>query len=182
MVVALIDQLSAESNGNWLGSAGSFLADLTSKDSASRVTRLMEWSNALDVWRKSPIVGMGFGYPFPEIDIGKVADSLIPELFFMHNSYLNILAKAGLAGLGALLLVSWRAVAAARDLGRRAGADAFDQILGNALVAGLIQISFLSLTMPVLTAGDGAAYFGMLIGMTAAAAAPKPRLARDSLR
>jgi len=179
VVVALVDRLSAESSGDWLGSAGSFLADLTSKDSASRVTRLMEWSNALDVWRQSPIVGMGFGYPYPEIDLGKLADSLIPDLFYMHNSYLNILAKAGIAGLGALLLVTWKAVAAARDLGRREGADAFDQILGNALVAGLIQISVLSLTMPVLTAGDGAAYFGMLVGMTAAAATP--RLARDHL-
>ena len=52
VVVALVDRLSAESSGDWLGSAGSFLADLTSKDSASRVTRLMEWSNALDVWRQ----------------------------------------------------------------------------------------------------------------------------------
>jgi hypothetical protein len=168
-VVAAVDRMSAESSGNWLGGAGSFLMDLTSKDSTSRVTRVIEWSNAIDAWRYSPFVGLGWGYAFPEIDIGKVTDVLVPDLFFMHNSYLNILAKAGLFGLAALVYLTWRAVVVARALGKREGADGFDQILAQALVATIIQTSFLSLTMPVLTAGDGAAFFGMLVGLTAAA-------------
>lgn len=168
-VVAVVDRLSAQSSGNWVASAGDFLLDLTSKDSASRVTRLMEWANALDAWRHSPIVGLGWGYAFPEIDIGKVADSIIPEPFFMHNSYFSILAKTGLFGLAALLYLTWRAIAVARTLANRTGLDPFDGILAPALVATIIQTSFLSLTMPVITAGDGAAFFGMLVGLTAAA-------------
>jgi hypothetical protein len=167
-VVAAIDRLSPASTGNWTASAISFLMDLGSKDSASRITREIEWSHAIDVWEDSPLVGQGFGYSFPQNNFGKVPVEVIPEPFYMHNSYLNILAKVGVFGLAAFLYVLWRIATTAWRRLRDPVSDIHDRIIAVALLSGLASVALLTSTMPVLTAGDPAAYLGMLAGLAAA--------------
>jgi O-antigen ligase len=164
-VVAAVDSLSPESTGNWTTNAITFITDLASKDSTSKVTRELEWVNAYDVWKRSPIVGLGIGYAYPSNVYLNLPDATVPDAFYLHNSYMNILAKCGAAGLGALLYLIWRTVLTLRHIARRPEADLFERIVATALTAAFIQVCMLSLTMPVLTAGDAAAYFGMVIGI-----------------
>jgi hypothetical protein len=167
-VVAAIDRLSPSSSGNWTASAVAFFSDLGSKDSTSRLTREIEWSHALDVWEDSPLVGQGFGYSFPQTNFGKVPVEVIPEPFYMHTSYLNILAKVGGFGLAAFLYMLWRtALSGWRPL-RDPASDEHDRIVAVALLGGLASVALLTITMPVLTAGDPAAYLGLLVGLAAA--------------
>jgi O-antigen ligase len=167
-VVAAIDRLSPSSTGDWTGSAIAFFMDLGSKDSTSRVTREIEWAHAIDIWADSPLVGQGFGYSFPQTNFGKVPAEVIPEAFYMHNSYLNILAKTGAFGLAALLYLLWRTLVGGWTVLHDPTADAHDRIVATALLGGLASVAMLTTTMPVLTAGDPAAYLGMLVGLTAA--------------
>ena len=167
-VVAAVDRLSPASTGNWTGSAVAFLMDLGSKESTSRVTRQIEWAHAIEVWKKSPLVGLGFGYSYPQTEFVRLPDAVVPEAFYMHNSYLNILAKVGLFGLAALLAVMWMTAQSALVALRQQGAQLRDQVVATAVLGGLTSVALLTATMPVLTAGDPAAYLGMLIGMTAA--------------
>jgi len=167
-VVAAVDRLSPESSGNWTGSAITFLQDLGSKDSTSRVTREIEWAHAIDVWKTSPIVGLGFGYAYPQRGLEQIPEEVRPEPFYMHNSYLNILAKSGLAGLLAFLALIWAIGRTAHGILRRPDADTHDRVIATALLAGLIAVALLTTTMPVLTGGDSAAYLGLLAGLTAA--------------
>jgi hypothetical protein len=167
-VVGAIDRLSPSSTSNWTASAIAFFMDLGSKDSTSRVTREIEWAHAIDVWEDSPLVGQGFGYSFPQTSFGKVPTDVIPEAFYMHNSYLNILAKAGAFGLVAFLYLLWRTFVAGWKINHGPLTDTHDRIVATALLSGLASVAMLTSTMPVLTAGDPAAYLGMLVGLTAA--------------
>jgi O-antigen ligase len=167
-VVAAIDRLSPESSGNWTGSAITFLQDLGSKESTSRVTREIEWAHAIDVWKTSPLVGVGFGYAYSQRGLDQVPEEVRPEPFYMHNSYLNILAKSGLAGLLAFLALIWAIARTAHGIVRRPDADTRDRVVATALLAGLIAVALLTTIMPVLTGGDAAAYLGLLAGLTVA--------------
>jgi O-antigen ligase len=61
--------------------------------------RVVRWETTLDVWRDSPVWGVGFGQPIVEdflvmgSEVGGI-NSGMP-----HNSYLMILARTGLIGL-----------------------------------------------------------------------------------
>jgi len=167
-VVAAIDRLSPQSSGDWTGTAIAFLQDLGSKDSTSRLTREVEWGHALDVWKQSPLVGLGFGYAFPQRGLEQIPDEVRPEAFFMHNSYLNILAKTGIVGLLAFLAFIWSVARGAYGVLRRPDVDLDDRALATAIVAAVASVALLTSTVPVLTAGDPAAYLGMLAGLTVA--------------
>ena len=166
-VVIAVDRLSPSTSGNWTAAAMTFLMDLGSQESTSRVTREIEWGHAIDVWKLSPLVGVGFGYSFPQEGILWVP-GLTLDAFYSHNSYLNMLAKVGLFGLAALLFLTWQALRTALGLLRTGDAELQDQILATALIAALASVSVLTSVTPVLTAGDSAAYFGMLIGIVVA--------------
>lgn len=168
VIVAAVDRLSPGSSGNWTASALTFLMDLGSKESTSRVTREIEWGHAIEVWKQSPLVGLGFGYSFPQDNFVKIPVEIIPEPFYMHNSYLNILAKVGIFGLAAFLYLIGRTGISAYLALRHGSAALSERILAAAVLASLASVALLTTTMPVLTAGDPAAYFGVLVGLTAA--------------
>jgi O-antigen ligase len=168
VVVAAIDRLSPQSTGNWTSSAFVFLEDLGSKDSTSRVTREIEWAHALEVWERSPVVGVGFGYAYPQRGLEQIPEEIRPEAFYMHNSYLNIMAKTGLAGLTAFLAWIWSIGRGAHAALRRPDADTHDRVLATAVFAALVAVALLTTTMPVLTGGDSIGYLGVLAGLTVA--------------
>jgi len=167
-VVVAVDRLSPASSGQWTSNAVTFFMDLGSKDSTSRVTRAIEVSHAIDAWKGSPFVGLGFGYAFPPIDYFGFPDATLLDRFYMHNSYLNVLAKVGAFGLAALLYLLFRLFADARGILVCDDGLLADRVLATALAASVVSLAILTSTGPVLTAGDPEAYLGMLVGLTVA--------------
>jgi O-antigen ligase len=79
-------------------------------------TRQILWSSAVELWRTSPIVGIGAGNF--EFDLGMVGH---PEVQTHANSvYLQALSETGLIGLAAMLFLIWTTIATfARRFSRR---------------------------------------------------------------
>jgi O-antigen ligase len=79
-------------------------------------TRHLLWASALELWRTSPIVGIGAGNF--EFDLGMVGH---PEVQTHANSvYLQALSEMGLVGLAAMLFLLWTSIATfARTFSRR---------------------------------------------------------------
>lgn len=79
-------------------------------------TRAILWAAAIDLWRTSPLIGVGAGNF--EFDLGLVGH---PEVHTHANSlYLQALSETGLAGLAATLYLIWSVIATfARSFSRR---------------------------------------------------------------
>jgi O-antigen ligase len=79
-------------------------------------TRAILWTAALDLWRTSPLVGIGAGNF--EFDLGMVGH---PEVHTHANSlYLQALSETGLIGFAATLFMIWTVIATfARSFSRR---------------------------------------------------------------
>jgi O-antigen ligase len=79
-------------------------------------TRAILWTAALDLWRTSPLVGIGAGNF--EFDLGMVGH---PEVRTHANSlYLQALSEMGLIGFAATLFMIWTVIATfARSFSRR---------------------------------------------------------------
>jgi hypothetical protein len=163
-LVVAVDRLSPSSSGAWAANALSFFRSLGGEDTASTAGRRIEWVNALDVWTRSPLIGVGFGYSFPESPYSVPST----DKFYMHNSYLNVLAKCGVLGMCALLAVAVASVRFAVGTIRTPIADVGDRVISTAVAASLIQMLFLSVFSPVITTSDSILFFALLLGTSAA--------------
>jgi O-antigen ligase len=78
-------------------------ASVTGDDNA--YFRLLRWNAAIDLWLRSPFVGMGFGRPIiPEFLIQQSERGLNAGL--PHNSFLTVIARMGIVGI-ALVVLPW---------------------------------------------------------------------------
>jgi O-antigen ligase len=168
LLVVAFDRLSPSSSGRWTSNAISFLMDLGSSQSTSRVTREMEWATAVQSWLRSPLVGVGYGYPYPVVLYGALPAQQLADPFYTHNSFLNVLAKCGAFGFAAFVYLIGRAATTATRLCRRSD-DAADRAFLIGVIAAIVQVAALSLVMPSMTTTDSVMYCGMLIGLVVAA-------------
>jgi O-antigen ligase len=97
------------------------------------------WPRALEYFRLSPLVGMGFG-AFDD-QFGAVVNylgvfsqpigvTIMHSDSHAHNSYLNLLAETGVLGLALMLRFYWKLVAWAIEGARASAADGFCDYTG----------------------------------------------------
>jgi len=140
---AMLHQHDYAGNGffsRYLLAVGSGFAGANSD--ADAAFRLVRWRYTLDLWRQSPLLGIGFGAPL-------LPSWIAPEEFqaglfnggMPHNTFLFVMARMGLVGLG-IIAYAWflglaRAVRAFR-LTRRGD----ELAVANILIAMLVFAAF----------------------------------------
>ena len=169
--VQWLDSLSASSSGHWLSDAiggavgGNILGALTRGDAySSTLGREVEWRNAIRLWLESPFIGNGIGAPFEKTIYSD------PSLaaFFTHNSYLNVLAKTGLAGLTAFAVLIVQVVAVLRRIRRSTEPFGGTQVLAIAMMAYLVSVLIHTFGAATITTTDTVMFLALMIGMTIA--------------
>lgn len=147
-------------------------------DLSSGATRLYLWAVALQLFRGSPIHGVGWGN-FQVLYGAYLDPSLVGESQLgVHNTYLSLLAEAGIPGFVtflALLVLAFRQ--AVRRL--RASPGAFDRALGfavaGAIVALLVEGCF---EFQIAVTQYGVLFWTLLALLTASARWPNATNAR----
>ena len=125
--------------------------------------RREEWSGALDHFKRSPVVGIGFGryndlqHEYTSIGIGEVATKAVVwnDDRHAHNSYLHWLAEGGVLGLG-VMVAFW--ILVARGLKG-------DDPLRDWILTGIVGMAVLSLTEHYAGGGVFLAHLAFLIGV-----------------
>jgi O-antigen ligase len=148
------------SGQDWITLSWNFFLRIGSSDDVSVIGRQIEWTNAITAWLGSPIVGVGLGAPYPVTPLNN--PYLAP--FYLHNSFLNLLAKLGLFGAVAFVAVI---VLTLRELtrGYSLQTDAHMKAITLAAAAALIQILVYSLTSPAITTSDSVMFAAVLLGL-----------------
>jgi len=123
------------------------------------------WARAWDDFKRSPVVGVGFGRfndqhhrEFASVGIGEVVRKadVVNDDYHAHNSYLHWLAEGGVAGL-AVMTAFW--ILAARRL------DSRDKFLREWALAGIVAMAVMSLTEHYAGGGVFLVHLAFLIGV-----------------
>ena len=129
------------------GLYGRVLSGFAGQDTAAGM-RLDEYSTAIEIFRRNPLLGIGFGAA-PSLDLAPGVSSL----------YLTIAETIGLPALLLFLgLVGWLLLRGVRRLPRRSGAPSGGPLIGllaaqvAALTAGLFDHYFASTAFPHMVA------------------------------
>jgi O-antigen ligase len=112
-------------------------------------TRVGEMQNALQVFLKSPILGVGLGYKMPPL-FAVETNLYIPDLYIVHNFYLYVLAKFGLLGVPIFAGFLISAVRLPMKL-YRATASAFEKALCAGVASMVVALLVESFTAPRFT-------------------------------
>lgn len=167
---SIVDRLaSSAQGGGWIIDVRD--AEVTDADFA-KIERLAHWQAALAMWTERPWLGQGPGHFAAAYDRFRLPRWKDP-LGHAHNLYLNLLAEAGLLGLGGYLLfygAAW-ALALRACLRPRAGLEA---ALGLGLVGVLAALGVHSL-LDHLYVHDLAVQLGLGLGLLVAARASGDR-------
>jgi O-antigen ligase len=104
--------------------------------------RLLRWDKVFELWRESPLFGVGFGRPLIPASLLNETETGLFNTGLPHNTYLTVLARVGLFGF-ALIVGAWIAsIVLATKAAKRTtfAGDAF--AAGASLVAMLGYATF----------------------------------------
>ncbi|MHB8509163.1 MAG: O-antigen ligase family protein [Candidatus Dormibacteria bacterium] len=163
VLVGNLTGASATSGQSGTAILTSFLLAGATEGNVSSLARVAEDSHAVSVWQQSPILGVGLGALYPPTTLNN------PDLagFYLHNSYLNILAKMGPIGLAFFLLVVALAVKELIQAGRTCR-PRFGSFVWFAAAGAMVQLALFSVYSPALTTSDSVAVAAILIGLAGA--------------
>lgn len=115
---------------------------------------------------QSPLVGIGYGTPYkPFIRLtGKEED--IALMRYIHNAYIGLWLKLGVAGLATVIWLSWGTMVRGIRESRHLSNEKL-RSLAAALTAGFLVPLMTSMTQPEWLAPLGIAYFALVIGLFA---------------
>jgi O-antigen ligase len=148
--------LSATVGGLWLLGYSSLFQNLTAAvksgttilDDADFQFRLFRWGEALILWLTHPLRGAGFGV---EICTPDPNETGLFNVGMPHNSYLTLLARMGILGLGLFLFCYGRGLFVLLKSLRSKGVDPDSLAVANILIAMGIFAGFnLFLEEPLL--------------------------------
>lgn len=130
-------------------------------------TRLATYRQGFQVFRKSPLFGVGVDrYPKVAKSLPRVTRAGAEAVPFPHSSFEGMLAEQGLVGFGVLavvVLAVWRLLHAfLRQARSRA-----DSLLASAAIGAAIAYVLFSLTLTMLPYGPSNALFLALLGLVA---------------
>lgn len=159
--ISYLDSASSSSSGRWLENASDFaLALFRGESVSSTIGRQEEVRHAINLWLESPILGSGLGAPF---ETASYNNSQLAR-FFTHNSYVNILAKMGLLGLLAFLVMIFYCWVNLRKL-LIAKPEIPDRALPLSVMAYLIGVLLHALFGATVTTTDSVMFFAFIIGL-----------------
>lgn len=132
---------------------------------SSLSTRFQLQKFAIDKWREQPLLGWGTGASQPLIERSGRQELFMPHsagwLRQMHNGYLEILVRLGLAGLGFLGVVVWGAFRSV-TLAWRQGRIGEDQWL---FLTALLALQMIWLLTSPLNSREWFSYWTILMGV-----------------
>jgi hypothetical protein len=126
-----------------------------------QAVRLLEFGTALDAFASSPLAGQGMGRDLRT----EVFDGYSVILVPIHNYYLNLLANAGLIGVGLLGYLALRVARVLRTRYRSAR-SAFDRSLILGSFAALLWYAIFMAFHPVYSAFHLPAFLGCYLGLS----------------
>jgi O-antigen ligase len=125
--------------------------------------RVLEIATAFDAFRAAPLFGSGIGS-----GLGTVVFNGTNLMFEpLHNYYLNVLAKAGFAGLALLVVVGFCALKLGRALHASASCD-LEGALALCAITSLIWWGIFIALHPVYVTYHVAVLVGVFFGMALA--------------
>ncbi|HEX3033183.1 MAG TPA: O-antigen ligase family protein [Bacillota bacterium] len=128
--------------------------------SSQKGGRLVRWTKAINIVKKSPVVGVGLGRYG-----GAVAtNAKIPGTFYVDNYYLKTLAEMGILGLAAMLWLFLNCMRFGTNAYRRAE-DPFLRDLGAGIMAGLLGLLIHNGVENVFEVPMINSYFWFFLGM-----------------
>ena len=137
-----------------------FLGDTQSVSALSRESS----THALHVWQMSPIVGSGFGYPYPDFRVQRRASGSVLYAQQLHERPGQVRRSRAGRVARAVVMTLWRLVRTLRE----PAALMADRVLSIGLAAAVVQTAALSVLVPALTSSDSITSFGLLIGLAVA--------------
>jgi O-antigen ligase len=152
----LVFGLSVGVVGLWLLGHSSLFQNLTAAvksgttifDDADFQFRLLRWGEAVILWLTHPVIGAGFGV---EICTPDPNETGLFNVGMPHNSYLTLLARTGIVGLGLFLFCYGKGLLNLLKSLRNRGVDADSLAVANILIAMGIFAGFnLFLEEPLL--------------------------------
>lgn len=159
--ISWLDSASSSSSGRWLENASDFaLALFRGESVSSTIGRQEEVRHGINLWLESPIVGNGLGAPF---ETASYNNSALAR-FFTHNSYVNVLAKMGLLGLLAFLVLIFYCWVTLRRL-LIAKPDIPDRAIPLSVMAYFIGVLLHALFGATVTTTDSVMFFAFIIGL-----------------
>ncbi|MFV1979667.1 MAG: O-antigen ligase family protein [Rhodothermia bacterium] len=137
------------------------IGSATSRD-LSFLSRIIEWEAVLGDIKNNPILGYGMGVSISYFDITR---SVTMERPWIHNGYLGVWFKYGIAGLGLLLGMTFLSIRTAYVVTRRAGTERLVRATAYAAVAGLSSIFVLAIPTNVWQQSDTILMITIMIAM-----------------